>query len=150
MQTDDILLCFEHTNEANILVSKTYFYEKIQYFSYKDSKTENIMVSEINSMLRLPKKTICEFYANSIQPNPECIEKQYIIFIDKEGNMNFENGNAHITADNIYFMKFNWRHVENINIIDMLRYPTKDDFIISNTMFIFLIIAVVVILSMNY
>jgi hypothetical protein len=150
MQTDDILLCFEHTNDANIRVSKTYFYEKIKYFSCKYSKNEQIMNSEINSMLRLPKKTICELYANSIQPNPRLIEKQYIIFIDKEGFINFENGNARITEDNIYFMKLNWRNKEPINIIDMLRYPTKDDFIISNTMLIFILLAVAVIISMNY
>ena len=149
MQTDDILLCFEHTRDANIRVSKPYFYEKTQSFSYKKN-TENAMVSEINTMLRLPKKTICEFYANSIQPNHRLIEKQYIIFIDKEGFINFENGNLRITEDNIYFMKLNWRNKEPINIIDLLRYPTNDDFIISNTMFIFLMIAVALIITMNY
>ena len=149
MQTDDILLCFEHTRDANIRVSKPYFYEKIQSFSYKKN-TENTVVSEVNSMLRLPKKTICEFYANSNKPCSEFNEKQYIIFIDKEGNFNFENGNALINADNIYFMKLNWRNKEPINIIDMLCYPTQYNFIISNTMLIFILLAVAVILSMNY
>ena len=130
MQTDAILLCFDSSSDTNILMSKEYFYNNVQYFSEKDNSYNEAVrrrTQEINSALKLPRNTIHEFNNNCVHMFRKSmfVEKSICLFIDETGNIYNRNNKVYVNEDNIYFMKLNWRKNTDPHPIEYLRIKRK-------------------------